>query len=214
MKRLLILAVLGAATMVMTAQKIRYVTPNGSGNGTLSWSNASNDLQEMINQSNSGDEIWVAEGIYAPDKKSNEIDVQVNAGIKTFARDNAFVLKRGVKVYGGFEGNETILTARDWKKHETILNGKQSYCHVVISADNSEDEFGNNACLDGFIIENGFTLSADPDPTTYGIIIVNNQVIDRKYGGGIAIYNSSPLLMNLVIRNNSGVEGAGIYMHS
>ncbi len=42
---------------------IRYVKPGASGNGS-SWSNASGDVQAMINASSFGDQVWVAAGTY------------------------------------------------------------------------------------------------------------------------------------------------------
>ena len=46
---------------------VRYVRPTvaGLGDGS-SWTNASADLQLMINNSAAGDTIWVAEGTYLP----------------------------------------------------------------------------------------------------------------------------------------------------
>ena len=42
-----------------TAQTIRYVKPNGTGNGS-SWANASGSIQDMIDYTNPGGRIWVA----------------------------------------------------------------------------------------------------------------------------------------------------------
>ena len=66
MKKFIILCfvVLFAADMQAV---IRYVKPvsSGLGNGS-SWANASADLQLMINNSQAGDTIWVAQGTYKP----------------------------------------------------------------------------------------------------------------------------------------------------
>ncbi|MDR2472343.1 MAG: hypothetical protein LBD53_02100, partial [Tannerella sp.] len=68
-KRFLFLFVaicLGTATMATR----RYVAPTGSSTytGLNGWSNASNDLQAMINASTVGDEIWVYAGMYKPNR--------------------------------------------------------------------------------------------------------------------------------------------------
>jgi hypothetical protein len=49
-------------------QQRRYVKQNpsgGDGSGS-SWADASNNLQDMINKSDPGDEVWVAAGTYKP----------------------------------------------------------------------------------------------------------------------------------------------------
>jgi len=53
---------------------VRYVKPvsAGLGNGS-SWADASNDLQLMINNSASGDTIWVAAGTYIPVRPANNL---------------------------------------------------------------------------------------------------------------------------------------------
>ncbi|MDR1601804.1 MAG: hypothetical protein LBS42_05195, partial [Tannerella sp.] len=106
-------AVILAATMLpqtATAEKkVRYVKATGTGDGS-SWDNASNDLQKMINESdpNSDDEIWVFAGTYKPIHTASgwRYDPNDNANNNFPAadggRDNAFVLKAGVKIYGGF----------------------------------------------------------------------------------------------------------------
>src|SRR5690606_13144340 len=82
----------------------RYVSENGTGDGS-SWANASNDLQLMINNSFAGDSIFVASGTYKPIRPANNVNV-----IAVNNRDNAFVLKSGVKIYGGFAGTENYLS--------------------------------------------------------------------------------------------------------
>lgn len=80
----------------------------GSNNGS-SWSNAYTNLQTAIANAKSGDEIWVAKGIYRPTLKTE--------------RTVSFVLKNGVKMYGGFAGNETSINQRDIEKNVTKLSG-------------------------------------------------------------------------------------------
>ena len=191
------------AISTFTQATIRYVRPSsyGFGNGS-SWANASNDLQLMIDQSNSGDEVWVAAGVvlkpYVPDKVSNDLDPN-NTNATT--KDRAFCLRKNVKVYGGFVGNETNRDARDWVANPTILSGNNyAFRHVVISAGDV-----GTACLDGFTIVEGYAWGTGP-------ISVNGESIYVNCGGGIVIQNSSPLLENLDIHDNiSNYGGGGIY---
>jgi hypothetical protein len=75
-------------------------------------------LSTAINKTATG-QIWVASGIYKP---STDLagNVPANSKLKTFR------LKENVAVYGGFAGNESKLTERDWVKNRR--------CSAAISA--------------------------------------------------------------------------------
>ncbi|MCZ2392695.1 MAG: right-handed parallel beta-helix repeat-containing protein [Chitinophagales bacterium] len=164
---------------------IRYVKPNGTGNGT-SWANASGDLQEMINISNRNDQIWIATGKYYPNRRIQEIGT-----ITPKNRDNAFLLKTGIAIYGGFAGFENILNDRNIELNPTILSGDfnnndsisisqdsivsisyktENAYHVLVGA--NETQFS----LHDLIIEGG---NANGD----GEVKVNNVNISRIVGG-------------------------------
>jgi hypothetical protein len=108
----------------------------------------------------------------------------------------SFQMQSDVRVYGGFAGTETSLSERSPMTNVTILSGDignpgdnidNSY-HVISNTDVS-----NTAILDGITISGG-----NADVT----------------GGGIFNSNSSPVISNCVIINNStnaGGNGAGIY---
>ncbi len=81
----------------------------GLNQGT-SWADAFVDLQDALAVANPGDEIWVAAGIYRPDRGTGDLFM-------------AFELACGVKLYGGFAGWETALEQRDWVANETVLSG-------------------------------------------------------------------------------------------
>jgi hypothetical protein len=83
----------------------------GSGNG-LSWANATT-LQNAINlsvASGPADEIWIMQGTYIPTSGTG--------------RYKSFTLANGIiKLYGGFNGTETLLTERNPKLNVTVLSG-------------------------------------------------------------------------------------------
>ena len=196
-------------TISASAQKTHYVTVGGTGtiDGTT-WKNASGDLQNMINSSKAGDQIWVASGTYYPVRRADNTGV-----ISINDRDNAFVLKKDVKIYGGFKGiaDETELTQRDstGKTNATILSGNigspdslDNAYHVVISAGAA-----GSAELNGFTIKEAEAVGS-------GAIYVSSLAISHRFGGGIHLNQSSPALTNLNIVGNNAEWGGGINMDS
>lgn len=187
---------------------IRYVKEVASGAGTgLDWGNASADLQAMINASSEGDQVWVAAGTYYP---------TVMAGDGTGARDKAFLLKKGVEIYGGFLGTESSLSDRDFVANVSKLSGdldksgtfniNDSY-HVVLSAGDV-----GSAKLDGFTVTGG-NASA-----TTAAMTLNGITFTKYVGGGICIRSSSPALSNLVVvgnrcLNSTSSNGGGVYIY-
>ncbi|MEO9013117.1 MAG: T9SS type A sorting domain-containing protein [Ginsengibacter sp.] len=187
----------------VSGQTIHYVKMAANGNGS-SWSNASGDLQAMINSSLPFDQVWVAGGTYKPIHPANDISTTDPNN-----RDNAFVLKKDVKIFGGFAGSEALLSLRDLSKEEntSILNGNlgdmthddDNTFHVVISAGDV-----GIAELNGFKIEHG-----NANGTGGGSISLNSVTVFKNYGGGIFNGQSSPILNNLIINENYGEYGGG-----
>ena len=84
-----------------------YVAKTGNGSDGLSWAKAFTKLQDALSAASSGDQIWVAKGVYTPG--TNEIDF--------------FDLVPGVALYGGFDTGDVVLTDRDWETNLTVLSG-------------------------------------------------------------------------------------------
>lgn len=194
----------------------------GSNNGS-SWTDAYTDLQTALSTAIAGKQIWVAAGTYLPTE---------NLGTTTADRDKAFLLREGVKVYGGFAGNEDPasfdLNTRDFVNNETILSGDIDGTPDVVNTDSDGTVTGitgntgntyhvvvsyNNSIatvLDGFTIEGG---NADPtgESETGSVEPEAGFDIARNNGGGIYIRRSSPTLTNLIVRNNAALDhGAGL----
>lgn len=196
---------IGAYETNLPEINIRYVKEGATGNG-YSWETASGDLQAMINESEPGNQIWVASGTYKPNRPADNL-----VSIEPNNRKNSFVLKADVKIYGGFYGTENTLEQRNWAVNPTILSGdigtinetNDNAYRIVIAAGT---EIGQNTVLDGFTITNAFSQG-------FRMIQVNNESI--RYGGGISLEKASPYLTNLIIRDNnsynSGGAGGGIY---
>lgn len=179
-----------------TSQTIRYVKNTASGNGSgTSWSNASSDLQGIINLSNSTDEVWVAAGTYTP-----QIDTLGNSNPSN-SKTKTFKLKSGVKLYGSFIGNENSLSERviDVNTLTSILDGSQgggAKSYHVVTANNTS----LSTILNGFEITNG-NADTSPFDTKGGGVFVN----------GKGVGNSSQLqIKHCLFKLNEGWLGAGL----
>lgn len=182
---------------------IRYVRVGGSGNQSgSSWSNASGDLQLMINQACPNTEIWVSEGTYRPSRHASFLNT-----ITYGSRNNAFVLKSNVKIFGGFAPTGMPdMSQRDWVAYPTILSGdigiagnsSDNCYHVVISS----GEVGTAEL-------NGFTVTAGNAAGSYANIYVNGNVFYNYNGGGMYNYNSSPTIANVIFTGNTAIDYGG-----
>jgi len=67
------------------------------------WADATN-LQRALGLAVTGDEIWVASGVYYPDEGEGQTDD---------SRSAVFQVRNAIKLFGGFAGTETALAERD-----------------------------------------------------------------------------------------------------
>lgn len=231
MKKLYFLFLIVLGSLSAFAQTIRYVKSAnvGAGDGT-SWANATSDLQAMINASASGDQVWVAAGTYFP---------TLAPGSATTDRDKTFSLREGVSIYGGFNGTEAILNARNVLVNVTILSGDigavgvktDNVYHVVVAGGSM-----NGARLDGFTITGGYAdgtttptingvsfhqgraaglfLSSATGATFENLIITDNENATASQNGGAAyLLYSAATFNNVEFKNNkSANNGGAIYM--
>lgn len=165
---------------------------SGSYGDGSSWSTAFGDLQQALAIAMEGDEIWVAKGIYLPTQSSD--------------RDVAFVVPSGVKLLGGFAGDEANPTHRDFALNRTILSG--AIGAPLNDADNSYTVviFWNaspQTLLDGFEISGGNANNPveGVNPSNCGGAIFN----DGANGA------SSPTISNCFFRSNRAFYGGAIY---
>src|SRR5690606_6943874 len=74
--------------------------------------------------------------------------------------------------------------------------------HVVIAAGLDDNSIDQRAVLDGFTITGGNANGTDN-------ITVNGRLLPRNSGGGIVIYNASPLLKNTQVSGNLALSAGG-----
>ncbi|QEC44428.1 choice-of-anchor Q domain-containing protein [Pseudobacter ginsenosidimutans] len=197
-----------------SAQNIRYVKPvsSGSGDGS-SWLNASSDIQAMINISASGDEIWVATGTYKPNRRSDNANTITPGNIH-----NAFVPKPGLKLYGGFSGNETTIAQRNAANlNSSILSGDYNDNDVVTGEGGFLSMSGftentnhimmlvavSNVTIDGFVLKGGNEYNTTAP-------VVNGLITSTGIGTGLYFNGSNNInITNCKIENN---QGSGVYL--
>jgi hypothetical protein len=199
---------------VTVAAGLRFVRQAALGRG-LSWKDASGDIQAMIDNAGAS-EVWVAGGTYVP---------TTLAGNGSGPRDKAFVLKKGVKVYGGFAGVENALAERDLRieTNRTVLSGdfnqddvrsgtgssleianmSENAYHVVIAAGDM-----TGTILSGVTVQGG-----NANLQSAGIYVNGRQVNANSGGGVIYLYDDlgGLQLQQVVISGNYATYGGGIF---
>lgn len=188
-----------------------HVTQDGGGakNGT-NWANAfdHSQLQFAIDVP-SVVEVWVAAGTYTPTSYNG-----IDPGEPEDVRHKHFYISPGLRLYGGFAGNEPAdydLSLRDFAANETILSGDigaTSNCyHVVVIGDaEATSTITPTVTIDGFTIKDGQTHdkwynSGGEDPVLADFI---------SFGGGMLVLNCNPEISNCKFINNEGYLGGGI----
>ncbi|MHC4259885.1 MAG: right-handed parallel beta-helix repeat-containing protein [Planctomycetota bacterium] len=207
--------------------RIIYVDEHASGrNDGSTWADAYNYLQDALADASSGDEIWVAEGVYRPDQ---------GRGITPGDRYATFKLKNDVAIYGGFRPIASKFDDRNPSVYQTILTGdlkdndvevnepvellgdpcRADNCyHVVMSEDANE-----KTILDGFFVTGGNADGSPPNSNGAGMFnergkpkVINCAFyLNSAVGSGGAMCNrrSGSTVTNCVFSENSASGYAG-----
>lgn len=250
MKKILAICLVGMLTVMTGCQTtdtvsedIIYVDTDATGNNDgSSWADAYTLLQDALEVSADGNEIWVAEGSYYP-SVDGDMDVSFN-------------MVDGVAIYGGFAGTETSIDERDWEVNVTTLSGdlgvlgdtSDNSVKVVIAANNIIDGFtisdGSMGASDMMMGPpsdtetrgDGETMtppegtdtdmasdiptgeeSEDTDSGSAGHLspdaVMEGDATSSGNGNGIIIWGVAPTIQNCIITNNTGGKGAGVYIN-
>ena len=179
-------------------------------NDGRSWSKPKFTLQAGIDAAwvdGGGCNVWVAQGTYVPTSKP------VASGDETTA---TLFLRSGIPVYGGFNGSEYLLEARDVAANVTVISGEigsaslvDNLTRVVTTADQTT--------LDGFTISSGYNSSngAGVYCTSGAITLANDTFSKNTAYLGAAIYMdgtcSAALSGNTFTGNKATQSGGAIY---
>ena len=186
------------ASVSVHAADLYYVRSSSSGDGR-SWETASGNLQDMIDAAfdSGGGTVWVAEGTYYP---------SCFLPGHTGPREKSFILKKGVKLFGGFPGSGAPeATDRDPKTYESILSGdlgepgdqSDNAIHIVYMG--GENSSISDTEINGFLIKDGSTYTDFSD----------NLSPDIR-GGGMLVQNSSISIEKCRFVGNSALLAGGL----
>jgi len=213
------------AAGVSSAQLVLRVDDDApSGGDGLAWASAYDNLQSALGAATSGDDIWIARGLYTPSDSD---------------ASTSFVMIDGVSIYGGFIGNETARDERDPANNVVRLSGDvgrdDTFNPYMINTSNAghvivASGVGSGTVIDGVTVEYGAygpigTGSGDPLMFGSGIYCIagsptiNGCIIEFNYtafaaGGGAYFYDSHPSITNTMFNGNYAhlSDGAGLFL--
>lgn len=180
------------------ARTLRVDASAPAGGNGASWGAAIPDLQTALGRARSGDQVWVAQGIYKP-------------GTSGASREATFLLRDGVRLYGGFAATENALDERDPALHETILSGDLYGDDGADFAGASENAYqvvtalhvGASTVLDGFTVRGGHA-----DGPGFGAVPES-----REQGAGLNVYFASPRIESCVFEGNWSANHGAVNDH-
>jgi predicted outer membrane repeat protein len=171
-----------------------------------SWATAYLTVQDALAVASSGNQIWVAEGVYYPDE---------GAGQTNDDRYSTFTLIDGVALYGGFIGTEGSIGERNWENNITVLSGDIDHetNPDVIDPNGVVTDFsfimGNNAYNVVYSEEVSDTTMFDGFTITAGYADESDQWDHRRGGGMYNDHPSTPMISNVSFSGNWADEAGG-----
>jgi uncharacterized protein YjdB len=224
-KRNSVTAIFIFTCIAASAQQRYYIDASAAGtNAGTSWANAFTTINAAYTKVLSGDTVWIARGTYLATTTNDRLA--------------SMYFKDGAKVYGGFAGNETFFSQRDWVNNPTILSGD-----IGIPGDDTDNTYhilfvsGQVAGLElnGLIITGGNCknqvsipigspgfdpnagkgagiVSSSKESVIFRHCVISNNA--AKNGGGFAGTKSESSFYNCVFRNNSAFDNGGAFYNS
>jgi hypothetical protein len=181
-------------TTTRTIGKI-YVNNNAVGNNNgISWANAYTNLETALANMADNEDLWIAQGTYTP-HASNRIA--------------AFTIaNEGAKIYGGFNGTESLLSHRDIIANPTILSGDllgNDDVNVTFNnATRAENSYHVTYITAANVLIDGVTITSGYADTTASNL--------NRVGAGILKAGAATnfTLKNVIIKDNVAYWGAGL----
>lgn len=184
----------------VNGQGVVYVDSdaNGVGDGS-SWPDAFTSLQDALLAWSPGASVWVAEGVYHPDQ---------GQGVSLGDKEAVFQLPAGMRLIGGFSGDETSEEQRQLGQFVSLLSGDLSnndggdFPIGSLSRNDNSDRIVeiDNALQDRVIID-GFTIDGGHAPTWGGGVYVGP--------GGSATIRNTKFQNNVAMQCGGGLASLG-----
>ena len=145
----------------------------------------------------SGDEFWIAKGVYRPAVPA------LADGVTSVDQGKSFTLPNGVALYGGFAGSETAREQRDPDKHCVVLTGD-------LGLDDGRDARGVTLSAD--VIRGTNSESVLKGTNVKGVRLDGVAVSGGEggLGGGLNLSESDVVIENCLFQGNKGTNGAAI----
>lgn len=183
---------------------IHVSTSGNDANDGSSWASAKRTLQAAINATNYGGQVWIATGTYRPN----------DANPSNVSPGQAFQLKNGASVYGGFAGTETLISQRDTGTHPVVLTGD------LLGNDSAANTLGKQSSISTtydnlyHVIYNPASLALDTTALLDSVTIRGgNSASTGANGNGGGMYNDTcaPKITNCTFTDNSAGYGGAVY---
>ena len=191
MKHIATLVLLCLAVVAGSAADTIYVHPMAElGGDGQSWNAPLRNLAIAMTTAQPGDELWLASG--------------------TFRLGATLKMKNGVRIYGGFTGNETLRERRDWFRRPSILESSGATSLI------SMDDLDSTTRLDGIVLQ-GATGSAviveGGAPVFFNCLFRNNA---GEFGGAIRATGVTRVRMEFCsfVQNSATTAGGAVYLDS
>lgn len=172
-----------------------YVDKNAVGQQTgNTWADAYPTLEQALDRAAhcpDVDEIWIADGTYRP--------------YYEVARTAGYAIRPGVKLYGGFQGNETSIDQRIYGAFPTILSGDIGT--IGVASDNVYHVLttlagGEETLIDGVTIKEGMANGGTSDlqwgSAIYNLGNLKCKKVTVQANSAPAVYNGPGAQLNSV----------------
>jgi hypothetical protein len=209
---------------------VRYVYEKGTGDGST-WANATNDLQSLIDAFDSVDdnyEIWIAAGKIRPvwawaDKPKAEWPSWASGlSADQLTNDNkCFVLKNGIRIYGGFSGRgtEKSVADRENRPYKNIRNGTavQTMSQTILSGkqDNTRHLMLALNITKPTLVE-GLHIAESKSGGQTVSLAIDGISVSTSYGAGLYVIKCTRDLVfsHVTFRDDYAGRGAGAYVNT